>query len=244
MPLQIIRLKETASTNDALKESLVQQDMPEGIVIQAEEQTQGRGQQGNSWVAEPGQNLTFSLLLKPVHVAAAEMFLISQVVSIGIVAFLNELGAGFTIKWPNDIYHNDQKVCGILVENQLLGATLAHSIIGVGLNVNQEEWPAALPNPLSLRQVFRRTFALSELLDGICESIMCWYTRIDAGEEQLIREAYAAYLYRKDGLYAFQADGNTFQARIVFVSPDGQLHLELENGEECAYYFKEVQFIL
>ncbi len=132
-------------------------DAPHGYVLMAREQTAGRGQRGNSWEAAPGMNVTMSVMLRPQGLPAAAQFAISEAVAMGVVDLLDSLGVdGARVKWPNDIYVGDRKVCGILIENSLCGTIVGRSVAGVGLNVNQREFVGGAPNPVSLRQLLGR----------------------------------------------------------------------------------------
>jgi BirA family biotin operon repressor/biotin-[acetyl-CoA-carboxylase] ligase len=131
-------LRETRSTNLVLKEMLREYELPEGFVLRTDFQSAGKGQPGNSWESEKGKNLLFSVLLYPQHIAIDQQFILSQLVSVAILRTLNSFCAGFSIKWPNDIYFGDKKIGGILIENSLQGSKLNTSIVGIGLNINQK----------------------------------------------------------------------------------------------------------
>ena len=138
-----VTLKEVDSTNNFLK-NLASNSKPviEGTVIMAENQYAGRGQQQNGWFAQPGKNLTFSILFKPHFLAVADQFDLVRAVSLGVFdTFEPLLGAGLKIKWPNDIYHGDQKLGGMLIENMIQGGQIKNSIVVIGLNINQQNFP-------------------------------------------------------------------------------------------------------
>ena len=137
---EYIHLTQTHSTNLYLRQILESNPLvEEGLVIYADFQDAGRGQQGNSWESEAKKNILCSLLLYPRRINAQDQFIISEIVSLGIADTLNSIQDGFAIKWPNDIYYGDKKVAGILIENDLSGKVIYDSIIGFGINVNQEE---------------------------------------------------------------------------------------------------------
>ena len=146
-------LAETDSTNTYLQQLDADRHLPEGYIAYTDTQRAGRGQRGNSWESQPGKNLTFSLLLRPEHIPANQQFLLSQAVSLAATDVLNRYASGFSIKWPNDIYWEDKKIAGILIENVLSGSTFARSIVGIGLNINQERFISDAPNPVSLFQI-------------------------------------------------------------------------------------------
>ncbi|MDE5927427.1 MAG: biotin--[acetyl-CoA-carboxylase] ligase, partial [Duncaniella sp.] len=140
-------------------------DAPHGTVVMAREQTAGRGQRGNSWEAEPGCNITLSLLLRPEGLHPARQFVISQAVSLAIADLVSHfVAAPVSIKWPNDIYVDDRKICGILIENTITGTSIDRTIVGIGLNVNQTEFRSDAPNPVSMRQLMPKIeFAVASL---------------------------------------------------------------------------------
>lgn len=240
----IIQIEKTASTNDYLKEFLSSNNLIEGSVIITNNQVKGRGHGSNVWESEANKNLTFSLLLNPRFVEASEMFLISKVISLGIITYLNSLKNEFTIKWPNDIYWNDKKIGGILIENQLLGSRINYSIIGIGLNVNQKKFLSKAPNPISLYQIFNKSFKLDVLLNNLLNSIHIWYKNLEAGKFDLINKTYFDLLYRNGGYFQYKTDTELFKARIECVEDDGLLKLRTYEGEIKSFYFKEVAFVI
>ena len=233
--------KATHSTNVLLWEMIREKSLPEGFVVQTDFQTAGKGQAGNSWESEAGKNLLFSMVLYPQRVPVENQFLLSQIVSLGIKKALDEYTDGVTVKWPNDIYWNDKKLVGILIENSLQGTKIKSSVIGIGLNVNQKVFVSNAPNPVSLLQITGRRQNRKLLLTKICQNIQKLYTELSVTK---IRAEYAEALYRKEGFYAYRANDETFQAKIISVHPDGQLELETKAGERKGFYFKEVSFVL
>lgn len=168
MQLNIIWLESVDSTNNEAKRRIA--SLADMSVIAAYEQTAGRGQRENIWLSEPGKNLTASIVLKHdgtilSRVSADNQFIISEMISKAVVGLLADYGVIARIKWPNDIYVGDKKICGILIEHTLRGSSIINSIIGVGLNVNQTEFDESLPNPTSLAAERNlENFDLNELL--------------------------------------------------------------------------------
>ena len=235
-----IYIKQTPSTNALSWEMNREKSLPEGLVIYTDFQSAGKGQPGNAWESSKGKNLLFSMVLHPIHVPMDELFLVSQLVSIAIKKALDEYTTNITVKWPNDIYWNDKKLVGILIENSLQGNKIMSVVIGVGLNVNQKSFFSNAPNPISLSQITGKRQNRKQLLQQICQNIMELYYEMD---KEKIRKIYAESLYRKSGFYSFEANNETFQAKIKEVQTDGMLELETEKGELKSFYFKEVQFI-
>ena len=249
-------LPEVQSTNTYLLDLLTQgTTLPDTTVIYTLRQTAGRGQMGNSWESEPDKNILFSMLLCPTFLPIKEQFLLSQICSLGIVEALDELicaqqlqdNVKLSIKWPNDIYAGDGKLCGILIENRLMGGTLQHSVLGVGINVNQEKWIGNAPNPVSLKMLGIQTDPLT-VLDLVTKHIVELYNAFRDNKEManVIRERYMQRLYRKDGYYAYYdpAKDEHFDAEIAGVDAQGPLMLRLPSGEVRSYWFKEVKFVL
>ena len=232
-------IKQTNSTNALLWRMIREESLPEGFVVQTDFQTGGKGQIGNSWESEAGKNLLFSMVLYPYHIVPDQQFLLSQIVSLGIKKALDEYTEDITVKWPNDIYWNDKKLVGILIENSLQGNRIKSVVIGIGLNVNQLAFVSDAPNPVSLQQITGRRINRKLLLARICRNILELYAGLDIKK---IRAAYAGSLYRKEGFYAYSTETETFQAKIIQVHLDGQLELETEAGERKGFYFKEVKF--
>ncbi|MDD2285959.1 MAG: biotin--[acetyl-CoA-carboxylase] ligase [Paludibacter sp.] len=239
-----LHISETASTNVLMKEMLRKSALPEGFVVHADFQRQGKGQGSNTWESAKGKNLLFSLLLRPHHIAIEEQFIISQVVSLGIKNALNELNsdeaASFSIKWPNDLYWHDKKIGGILIENTLHGRIINASVIGIGLNINQEVFYSDAPNPVSLKQIAEKAYPIDLVLNAVTSNILHCY--LEMSPEQ-VRKQYMDCLYRKTGYHPYQTTGKSFSAKIIDIEKDGRLILENRNGEVRGYYFKEVEFI-
>ena len=228
----------TNSTNNLLWELLRKQKLPEGFVVHTDFQTDGKGQTGNSWESENGKNLMFSILLYPNQVPFEYLFYLSQVASIGIKNVLSTIVDGISVKWPNDIYWHDKKLGGILIENSLQASSIK-SVIGIGLNINQEVFRSNAPNPVSLQLITGQSYDRMKLLQEICESIMDIYHH---SSPEAVRADYANCLYRKTGYHPYSTTNEKFEAKINSVHPDGLLELETKEGEIKTFYFKEVKF--
>ena len=243
-----ILLHETASTNTYLKR--MASILPSGTVVHTHNQTAGRGQKGNSWEAEPGKNLTFSMLIKRPAVAVASQFRISEAVSLAITDVLTErYGEGFAIKWPNDIYWHDSKICGILIELSLNTQGIEWLVAGIGLNVNQDHFVSDAPNPISIKQITHAETDLEQLLHAVCERIesYCSFSGMTDSDFLDTHKRYLSTLYRNDGKpHAFALpSGERLQASIVDVEPDGMLVLRHEpQGTLARYAFKQVSHVI
>ena len=162
-------LSTTDSTNRALREA--SSGLDNLSVIATREQTAGRGQGTHTWHSEPGLNLTFSLLFRPKVLHTEVIILITCGTTLGIRDYLLSRGVESRIKWPNDIWVKDRKICGILIENKLDGTRVAESIIGIGFNLNETQWPADLPNPVSLKQLTGKDYETHAELEALAEKI-------------------------------------------------------------------------
>lgn len=221
-------VSECASTNSAISP-----EAPHGYALRAVTQTAGRGQRGNSWEAEPGMNVTLSLMLRPANVRAADQFAISEAVALGVADLLDGLGVdGVAVKWPNDVYVGNGKIAGVLIENSLTPAgMLVRSIAGIGLNVNQTVFVSPAPNPVSLKQITGQTYDVGHVAERM---VGCILRRLERGGNH---DDYRARLWRGKGVWPWTgADGSRFSAAINDVLPSGHLVL---NGK--AYAFKEVR---
>lgn len=243
----IIRLNEIASTNTytaSLLQSYAQsgRKIPEGTVVIAKKQVTGRGQRGNKWLSEPGKNLTFSLVLYPSFLLPAEQFILTKLLSLAVYDLLKETGCtGISIKWPNDIYVNGKKICGMLIENSVRDGRISHTIAGIGLNINQEKFGSNLPNATSLTLALSKQFILDNLLSDLCSGIEKRYLSVKAKKDSLNNE-YKNSLYRLGELSDYIVNGKKISAQITGVTNEGLLILE--ESENMIYYcnMKEVAF--
>lgn len=239
-----IRLSSTDSTNHFLKHyrPVSPKDM---ILVTTDFQTAGRGQAGNFWEAEAGKNLLFSLLLHPQAVEASRQFVLSQAMALAVCETLSGYtGEGISIKWPNDIYWKDRKICGMLIENTLTGQRMENCIIGVGLNVNQQEFRSDAPNPVSLRQILGKEQEMVFILAEIIKRFKDCYRMIQSGNTEELAASYREHLYRREGFHPYQDQEGTFEAEIRRVEPSGHLVLAGKDGKERRYAFKEVRFLI
>ena len=234
MNFKIVHIDETDSTNRWMKEN-----GEDEMVVVADYQTAGRGCGQNSWESERGKNLLMSVLVHPKRVSARTQFIITQMVSVALCNTLEPLiDKPVEIKWPNDIYVGDKKICGVLIENRLEGRRIRDCVIGIGLNVNQTEFLSDAPNPVSIKQLTGRDTDRDELLASFLNKLQ------HAADNKRIHLDYMRRLYRQKGLHPFMANGNRFMATIVGVNDEGRLMLQDEQGVPRLFAFKEVTFII
>jgi BirA family biotin operon repressor/biotin-[acetyl-CoA-carboxylase] ligase len=243
-PPQIIRLKETFSTNQYLREYIAGKYLPEGSAVIADYQTAGRGQPVTQWESAPGANLTFSLILYPHWIPINQQFIIARMTALAVKETLDAYTGDISIKWPNDIYWQQKKICGILIENNLSEQQLHSSIIGIGLNLNQTLFAGDAPNPVSLRQITGKEQDKEEVFNRFLRIFYNYYLQLLQEKEEEICIAYKAALYRREGFFTYCDAGGLFEARIRDIEPMGHLVLQLRNGEIRRYAFKEVKIVL
>ena len=242
--IRIIWFKELDSTNDELLRHISGYDNLSAVA--AVSQTSGRGQRGNRWLSRPGDNLTFSLLLKWKDFPAREVMAVTCLSALSVRDRLREEGVQAVIKWPNDIYVGNRKVCGMLIENGLDGASLAWSVVGIGINLNQTEFPGELLNPISLKRLTGRFYEPEPFLEKVCGAIEKLLPELASPEGRNgLREAYERDLFQKDisASYRDLADGEEFTGILRGITPEGLVCIESE-GRERTFGFKEVGYIL
>lgn len=247
------------STNlQALREM---ENASEGCVWIADFQTAGRGQRGNTWVSAKGENLTFTTLFRPEFLYVAKQSAISHVVSLGVCNYLINKGLDAKIKWPNDIYVADKKICGMLIEHTLCGDKLSASIAGIGVNLNQKEFDPKALNPTSivLATGVSSLYDRKEELTLLLSEIYTLYEDLQNGYGDEIKQDYMSHLYRLNEYHLFKeidsnakADipaeqmpcGEAFEARIIGIDNHFCLILEHKSGEIKHYAFKEIKYVV
>lgn len=242
MSRKLIHLTETDSTNNFLRDLLTKEKLEEGTTVYSDYQTIGKGQRGNTWISERGKNLLFSIVLYPSLLQADEQFILSQLISVSIRNVLSGNVTDISIKWPNDIYWKDKKICGILIENDLSNDAITQSVIGVGVNLNQLFSETSF-NPVSLKEITKTDYDHKEILNQIVEELFSLYNPKKSNYKDLTC-LYKNYLYRKKGVFPYQdtLSGKHFNASIKDIDVYGRLILETENGEKI-FGFKEVKFL-
>lgn len=239
----VIHFKELASTNSYASLLTGKESVGEGTVISAGYQTGGRGQAGNSWESEKNKNIIISIILYPSVVSPSDQFLISMIISLGICDFLNKHTGGVKIKWPNDIYVNDDKIAGILIENSIIGNEIEHTIAGIGLNINQKKFLSGAPNPVSMCILTGIEYDLGDCLELLLADLDVRYKQLLSGLHENIRTDYISMLYRYNEWHCFKSEGEFIFGRIVTINSYGQLLIEDREGKIKSFSFKEVEFM-
>jgi len=241
--MEIIKLSDTASTNDYLLGLNTDQE----LCVVTDYQSAGKGMGTNTWESEPGKNLLFSILLHPTWLPINKQYLLSMTEAVAIVEVL---GDGFEIKWPNDIYYGDKKLSGTRIDVNLQGSSLKDVIIGTGINVNQEVFLSNAPNPISLKNITGKEHDRDTLLRDILDRFSVYYTKLQKdflrpsldGMRSWIDYQYHKNLYRRTGLHTYADKNGTFQAEIVRVAENGIITLRRQDGTLSQYEFKELRF--
>lgn len=243
----IIWLQNIDSTNNEAQRHISELDNLS--VVSALSQSGGRGQRGNTWLSEPGKNLLFSVVLK-LPIQAYDQFVISQMVSLAVVDLLGEHDIEAKIKWPNDIYIGDRKVCGILIENAVSGKWISNSVVGIGLNVNQRNFDVSLPNPTSMTLSCPNEYDLEDLLEqyiGILSDYIDRFCHISGGYNRL-NQLYLAQMWRRNEEYEFMDKTTSpalrFTGIIRGISTVGHLLIETTEGELREFAFKDISYII
>jgi BirA family biotin operon repressor/biotin-[acetyl-CoA-carboxylase] ligase len=218
--------------------------LPEGTVVITAFQKAGKGQSGAQWNSEPGKNLLMSVLLFPHELPVKKIFMLNKVVALAVRDLISEFVPEVKIKWPNDIYVADKKICGMLIENSLRGNQIQYSIAGIGLNINQGVFPTEILNPTSLKIITGKIFSVDEIFSPLCSHLESRYLQLKAGQEEKLNRDYISSLYRFGEKCFYEDAHGKFSAQIENVDEDGRLCLLKEDGCKTKYAMKEVRFLV
>ncbi len=242
-----IYVESVDSTNSYASEMLRQIELLEGSLIYSFSQLNGRGQRGNSWESEPSKNMALSLVLHPKFLSIEKQFLLTKITSLAVADLMAEMleesinPKKISIKWPNDIYVNDQKIAGILIENTLKESSISSSIIGIGINVNQIDF--SIKTATSLTLIANKEFELMEVLNRLCEFFEARYLQLKSNKLESIDTAYLKRLYRLNEWANYKSVEAFFEGKIIGVSKIGKLQVELRSGAVKEFDLKEIVFV-
>jgi len=229
------------STNAVAQELINKNEATEGFVIIAGNQTAGRGQRGNSWEASAGLNLMLSVILKPTFLAASDQFFLSMAVSLAVSDFLKRfLPQGVVLKWPNDLYFQEDKLGGILIENSISGANIQNSIVGIGINVNQVFFQNS--RAVSMKLVSGHTYELQILAETLLECLEKRYLELQKNSLSQMQQEYWNQLLGFKEYRSFEAAGEKFSGKITGTDVYGRLQVETETGLQT-FDLKEIKFL-
>ena len=259
--MDIICLDSTDSTNNWVAQN--EDKLPSPSMVRCHSQIAGRGQRGNTWESEPGKNFTGTVLFHPLTFPATSQFLISEAIALAVVNTLAFFGIRAKVKWPNDVYVGDRKICGILVEHVIMGNVISRTLAGIGINVNQKIFISDAPNPTSMALEKNREYDIDNVAEILADKILENLYEINAlnpGKDRekyfdygkninskIIHEKFLSHLWRKDGSFHHFIDkkrDEIINAQIENVVPDGILYLRTELGDLREFAFKEVEFVL
>ena len=237
----VIELLSVDSSNNYAAILLKNGNPSEGTVIMSHFQSEGRGQRGTTWSAEAHQNLTFSIIAYPKFVKSDEAFMLTQVSALAVYHTVKNLvDDNVKIKWPNDIMIGDSKVAGILIENSISGKSIDTSVIGIGLNVNQDDFPGM--RATSLRKVKGDTFGIMDCLASFLENFDALYHRAKTGNAVAIQNEYHNHLFRLREEANYIIFGEQLRATIQKVDQLGGLILQTSDGPVTAG-IKDIEFL-
>ncbi|WP_375436423.1 biotin--[acetyl-CoA-carboxylase] ligase [uncultured Hymenobacter sp.] len=240
---QVVSLPECASTNTEAQDLIYRNRATDGCVVITDKQTAGRGQRGNHWEAAPGENLTLSVIWRPTFLPAPDQFSLSQAVALAVHDWAGTLlgpDPVLRVKWPNDIFFGDKKLGGILIENTLSGTMIQHSIVGIGMNINQREFQ--VPTATSFAALTGRAYALATLASRLLEHLERRYLQLRAGRLAAIRSDYCQVLYRYQQPHLYEIDGRQITGEIVGVDEAGRLILAA-SGQVRFFDLKQIRYI-
>lgn len=237
----LVNLTECHSTNDVAISMIKSGKFREGMVVVSDVQTRGKGQRSNTWIAAAGMNLTFSIVFQPCFLPISQQFIFNMAIANGVLSALQNLASSIQIKWPNDFLDlNGNKLGGMLIENTISGHLFDTSVVGIGINVNQLEFP--IRNARSLANLTGKTFNLERLLGELLFFIEEEYLKLKNGAQDTIKETYLDNLYRF-AEWATYDDGEIFTGKILGIGPSGHLQMMKQNGKIQSYDLKQIKFI-
>lgn len=235
-----IKLDAINSTNEyalSLKETPA---FKEGLVVTASYQSGGNGQRGKSWESNANENLLLSVVIQP-NINISEQAIISKIVALSVCDLLADLGLNPQIKWPNDILVAKQKIAGILIQNKIKGNRITHSVIGVGLNVNQIQFKEYSPKATSLQLLLNKELDITKIQKQLLQFLSNRMKRFRSGDTQ--EKEFLSDFFLKDKVAAFESKGLQFMGIIKGVNESGKLLIQLEDDSISAFDNQEVKFL-
>lgn len=234
-------LPDCHSTNDRALQALRQKEATEGSIFITNHQTRGKGQRGNSWETKPGENLTFSLILQPKFLDLSEQFLLNMAISNAIRRCFEEYVPGLLVKWPNDlVIPGFGKIGGILIENLVGSKGWEYAVVGIGLNINQNQF--ASPQATSLSLVTGNSYPLEELFKLVIVHLEQAYIALKKGKNVMLTQEYLQHLYLIEKWAVFKVAEQELEGKIIGLTEIGNLLLELPSGRQQSFGIKEISF--
>jgi len=243
--MKLHKLSATSSTNDYLKELLTQFKLENYTVVVTDYQVLGKGQGMNKWHSEKGKNLLFSVLIKFDRFSINKSAYLNFAITLGIYQVLSKYIPQTKIKWPNDIMAENKKICGVLIENSVGGSKIKHSIVGIGLNVNQLIFPKEIPNATSFNKILNTIFDRDKLQEELIIAIKKQVDKLVNENFDELKRGYESVLFKKNILTIFKnKKGDVFNGIIIDVSKIGLLRVKMPNNSIEEFANKELVFIL
>ena len=230
------------STNKEAHRLLAGGPVENGLTLLARHQTDGKGQHGRSWVSQPDIHLAMTIIFQPQKMSPAELPTLGMKVSLGIAQALKDLDPQINplIKWPNDIYVDGKKLSGILIENSLSGASVQHSIIGIGMNINESSFPPEIPNATSLLLITRQVYDILNVAERVRKHVLSVLQTPSINW----KATYDEYIFGKEKRNLFESNHDRFYARVEGISLEGALILRIDTGEVRTYLSHQVKWVI
>ena len=230
------------STNDEVSALFSQGNPDRHYCLYTYNQLSGRGQIGRQWYSGQTNNITLSYGLRLTNIQAADQFMISILFCLAITDLLVDLvPTGLTIKWPNDIYYQNKKLAGVLIQNTIRSGHISETILGLGLNVNEQGFPAELPNPISLKMITKQSYALVELIHALSDQVIHRFFN-DSYNYQHLKEEYISKLFRLNESASYRSGETPFTGTIRDIESDGRLIMETNKGLQ-SFNFREIEYL-
>lgn len=241
--MDLIRIEKGSSSNTIALEMIEKQDIKDGTVIWLNEQTEGRGQGTNKWHSDAGKNLTVSIIFKPDFLKPENQFYLSKAMALAVADYTGLFASDVTIKWFNDILIHGKKVAGLLIENTWQGNKIINAVVGIGLNVNQEKFPKDLPDAVSLKMSTGVPFNLEESLKMLHSLVITRYLQLKQNDFSQLDRDYHKILFGISSKKTFIREGETFDAVIMEVEPNGFIRLKHSDGKIKSYGMHDIKMI-
>lgn len=244
MGKNVIQFEEIDSTNVYAAELIAKTNPMEGTCIVSDFQSAGKGQIGRYWHSAAAKNLLSSFILYPKNLAATDQFYLNIISGLAVMDVVSSFCKDVSIKWPNDIYVQNKKIAGILVQNTLRGKDVKSTIIGIGLNVNESAFPHDLPNPTSLALETDTLFSLENIRLHLSTRLEYYYNKLNAKHYTALKQQYLNHLYRKNMLCGYLLnDGTKINGAIIGIDHDGRLLINID-GKITPFAFREISYII
>ncbi len=228
-------LQSVDSTNNYAMRQVHEGMAEHGMAWLARQQTVGKGQAGRQWESTAGENILMSILLDTSELLLQDQFSLSAAMASACHAFINSYARkNVYIKWPNDIYWNDSKAGGILIENIIQGQTWKWAAVGLGININQTVFPAHLPNPVSLRQITGSHYPVSQIAEELHQKVLFYFRQLTGGNGRAILHYYNSALYKRGQAIQLKTNSRAITATLKGITIEGRLLIE-ETEEEFNY---------